>query len=300
MKKILWIGLFLFLTQSSWANEPLNIVATQTIFADLVKQIGGDKVNVTAVASPKFNLHFVQPKPSDVRKVAKADLYVNAGMDLEAWSDPLLEAAGKPELFRNGKRNVDLSKGVHILDVPEHQVTRAEGDIHLFGNPHFQMNPENAKSMAEEITTKLKAIDPANADYYEANKVSFLSRLETKISEWKNLCSHCKAQEIISYHDDIKYFADFLELKTEQYIESKPGIPPTPKHLQFLEDYVKAHQIKAIVLPTYYSKSVAEKLANRVGAKVVTISQEPGEVPDTDDIFSFFDFNLKQISEALQ
>ncbi len=301
MKKIyLAIILLLLLGKVSWANEPLNIITTQTIFADLVKQIGGDKVSVSAIASPKYNIHFIQPRPSDVRKVAKADLYVNAGLDLEAWSDPLLEAAGKPELFRNGERNLDLSKGVHLLEVPTHQVTRAEGDIHLFGNPHFQMNPENAKSMAEAITSKLQDVDPANVAYYENNKKTFLTQLENKIAEWKNLCSHCRGQEIISYHEDIAYFADFLGLKAEQFLEPKPGIPPTPKHLQFLEEYVKAHQVKAIVLPSYYAKSAAETLANRVGAKVVTIAQEPGEVPNTDDFFGFFDHNLKEISEALK
>ena len=278
----------------------LKIVATQTMFADIVQEIGKDKVDVKYIAPPKFNVHFIQPKPSDVRNVTKADLYVNAGLDLEAWSGPLLEAAGKPELFIGAERNLDLSKGITILNVPQQPISRSEGDIHMFGNPHYNMNPENAKIMAETILGKLKEIDPKSAYFYEENAKTFISRLEEKISEWKKLRADFKGQEIISYHEDIAYFADFLGLKAEQFIESKPGIPPTPKHLEFLEEYVKTNHIKAIVMPTYYPKDAAEKLAQRVGAKVVTICQNVGEIPGTDDTLSFFDYDFKQISEALK
>ena len=303
MKNILLSIFLLFanFSQICWADQkPLNIVTTQTIFADLVKQIGKDKVSVKAVASPKYNIHFIQPKPSDVRAVSNADLYVNAGLDLEAWSDPLLEAVGKPELFRNGKRNVDLSQGIRLLKIPDHPLSRAEGDIHVFGNPHFQMNPQNAKIMAKTLLEKLKEADPANASYYEQNAQAFLVKLDQKISEWKTLCADCTGKEIISYHDDIDYFADFLKLKAEQCLEPKPGIPPTPKHLAFLEDYTKNHPVKAIVLPTYFSGKEAQELSKRIGAKVVTICQGVGEVPGTDDFFSFFDYNFKQISEGMK
>lgn len=282
------------------ASQPLNIVTTQTIFADLVRDITGDKANVAAIASPKYNIHFVQPKPSDVRKVSQADLYVNAGLDLEAWSDPLLEAAGKVSLFRNRERNVDLSRGVRLFKVPTRQVSRSEGDIHLFGNPHFHMNPENAAVMVKTITQKLREIDPASAAYYEANAQSLVTRIDQKIAEWKKLCAHCRGKEIISYHDDIEYFADFLGLKAEQFLEPKPGIPPTPQHLAFLEGYVKEHRVKAIVLPMYYSRREAEKLAERVGVTVVTVCQGAGERPGTESFFDLFDYNVKQISEALR
>jgi zinc/manganese transport system substrate-binding protein len=294
--------LVLFFSQKLlFASEaPLKIVATQTLFADIVKQIGKDKVEVKYIAQPKFNVHFIQPKPSDVRNMTKADLYVNAGLDLEAWSGPLLEAAGRPELFSGAERNLDLSKGITILNVPNQPISRSQGDIHMFGNPHYNMNPENAKIIAMNILEKLKEIDPKDTSYYEENAKTFLSHFDEKISEWKKLCADFKGQEIISYHEDIAYFADFLGLKAEQFIEPKPGIPPTPKHLEFLEEYVKANHIKAIVMPTYYPKDAAEKLSQRVGAKVITICQNVGEIPGTDDTFSFFDYNFKQISEALK
>jgi zinc/manganese transport system substrate-binding protein len=282
------------------AAQKIRVVTTQALFGDLVKQIGGEKVEVVSIASPKFNVHFIQPKPSDVRKVAKADLYVNAGLDLEAWSDPLLEAAGKPDLFRSGPHNVDLSQGLRLLNVPKQAVSRSEGDIHLFGNPHFQMDPRNAKMMARTIADKLKETDPDDRQLFEDNLKAFLTKLDQKIAEWKAQCGHCDGKEIISYHDDIAYFVDFLGVKVEQFIEPKPGIPPTPKHQQFLEGYIKMHGIKAIVRPTYQPKDAAEALAKRTGARVVTICQNAGEEPGTEDVFGFFDYNIKQLSEGLR
>lgn len=279
---------------------PLKVVTTQAMYADLVKQIGGDKVDVKFVALPKFNVHFIQPRPSDVRNIARADLVVYTGLDLEAWWEPLLEAAGKPDLFPGRERSVDMSRGIRLLDVPDHPLSRAEGDIHLFGNPHFAMNPENVKIMAGTLYEKLSNVDPAHASSYEENYKAFISRLDGKISQWRSLCAGCRGQEIISYHKDIVYFADFLGIKAEQYLEPKPGIPPTPKHLEFLEGYVKAHKIKAIAMPTYFPRDAAEDLNKRIGGMVVTICQNLGELPGTEDVFSFFDYNFKQISDALK
>ena len=282
------------------AAETLKIVTTQAMYADIVKQIGKDKVDVKFVASPRFNVHFIQPKPSDVRHVAHADFVVWTGMDLEGWWEPLLEAAGKPGFFPGRDRSVDMSKGIKILKVPYHPLSRAEGDIHLFGNPHITMDPENMKIMASTVLDKLKEVDPMNASFYVENQRTFVSKLDSKISEWKTLCVHCKGQEIVSYHDDIEYFADFLGLKVEQFLEPKPGIPPTPKHLEFLQEYIKSNGIKAIVMPTYFPHDAAESLTKKIGGKVVTICQNLGELPETGDIFSFFDYNFKQISEALK
>ncbi len=297
---VLWGQCFMPLQPVSAAGETLNVVTTTTIFADLVKQIGGERVEVKAVASPKQNIHFYSPKPSDVRAVASADLYVNAGLDLEAWSDPLLEAAGKPELMRGRVRNLDLSKGIALLHVPTGNISRSEGDIHLFGNPHYTMNPENFKIMAKSVAEKLAEIDQSGAASYQENVNQFLSQLDTKLQEWKSLCQHCQNKEIISYHDDIAYFAQFAGLKSEQFIEPKPGIPPGPRHLAELADYAVQHPVGAIILPTYYSRATAEKLAERIGTRSVTIVQNAGEVAGSEGVIGFFDYNFRQISEALK
>lgn len=282
------------------ADGRLQVVASTTFFADLVKKVGGNHVEVKSVASPKFNVHFIQPKPSDVRNVSKADLFVFAGLDLEAWADPLLEAAGRPKHFRGGERNLDLSQGIRLLGAPEGPVSRTMGDIHIFGNPHYAMNPENLKIMAESIATKLSTIDPANAGSYRDNLRAFLGRLDTKIIEWKALCAHCAGKEIYSYHKDIDYLALFLGIRVEQYLEPMPGVPPTPRHLRFLEEYARKNSVRAIALPTYFPRETAEVLGRKIGAPVVTVCQHVGEIEGTEDIFNFFDMNIKNISQTLK
>lgn len=278
------------------AEAPLRIVTSTTVFADLAKQIGGEKVDVKSVASPKFNTHFIQPKPSDVRNVRKADLFVFAGLDLEAWADPLLEAAGRPELFRGASRNVDMSERIRLLKVPAGILSRAEGDLHLFGNPHYVMNPENFRIMANTLLRKLKEIDAANAIFYEKNAEGFLSRLEREIQKWKSACARCAEKEVIPYHDDFEYFAQFIGVKAEQFLEPKPGVPPSPRHLQFLEDYAKKNNVLGVVLPTYYPKDVAESFAKRAGISALPVYQSVGEAEGTENIFSFFETNVKNMA----
>ena len=302
LRKLLLIGSFLVLNQTALYAEPqpIKVVATTTSYASLVKEVGKDKVEVKSVASPKFSVHSIQPKPSDVRNVSEADLFVYTGLDLEMWMDPLVEAAGKPGFFRGREKAVDLSAGVPLLEVPTHQISRSEGDIHIFGNPHYWMNPENAKIMVETICKKLKEVDPVNASYYEDNKREFISKLDSKILEWKSLCAHCQGKEIISYHRDSEYLADFLGIKIGGYLEPKPGIPPTPRQIQYLEDTMKSRNLKVVIRPTFYPTGAAEFLAKKVGGNVTTVCQNPSELHELEDYLSLVDFNVKQLAEALK
>lgn len=285
---------------SARAAEKVRVVATQTLFADLVRQIGGDRVEVRHVAPPRFNVHFIQPKPSDVRALRKADLYVNAGLDLEAWSDPLVEAAGRPEFFRGAARSVDVSAGVELLKVPQQRPTRAGGDIHLYGNPHFTLDPRNARPICQVLVAKLKEVDPEGASTYDANHQAFLAKLDAKLAEWVARCAHCAGTEVLSYHDDVEYLADYLGLRIERFLEPKPGVPPTPRHLQELEAYARSGAVRAIVMPTYFPRETAESFGRRIGVPVVTVAQNVGEVEGDTDFFTFFDGNIGRIAEAVK
>lgn len=282
------------------AHAKLNIVATTTFNADLARKIGGERVEVKSVASPKFNVHFIQPRPSDVKNLHKADLYVNSGLDLEAWSDPLVEAAGRPEFFRGAARSVDLSAGIPLLNAPTGTVSRSEGDIHLFGNPHYHLNPENVKIMAHTLAEKLAEIDPSGANDYRANEAAFSAEMDLRIAAWKAAAAHCAGKEVYAYHDEVEYLADFLDLKLTQYLEPKPGIPPTPRHIAELEAYAKTHEVKAILQTTYFPRAASDALAKRIGATVVAIAHNVGETPEAADIFTLYEYDVKQISEALK
>jgi zinc/manganese transport system substrate-binding protein len=280
------------------AEAKLKVVASTVYFEDLVKRIGGDRVEAAHVAPPRFNIHFIQPRPSDVRNVSRADLFVFAGLDLEAWADPLLEASGNRKVFRGAERNVDMSAGIPLLKVPA-ALDRAQGDVHAHGNPHYTLNPEHLKTMAATLTAKLKEADPAGAAVYEANLERFELALEVKLAEWRSAVSGLRGKEIVAYHDDVAYLADFAGLKSEVFVEPKPGIPPSPKHLQFLQEYLPAQKVSGILSATYYPKGTLRELSGRTGVPVVEVPQSPGEVPGTEDVLTFFDHIFKTLRENL-
>lgn len=294
----LFVLVFL-LPRVAHAAQPLRVVATLSTFADLVKQVGGDRVEVATIASPRFNPHFIEPRPSDVLKVKKADLFVHAGLDLEVWRDPLLEAAGNPELFLGRQGNLDLSVGVSLLEVPDKPLSRVMGDIHIYGNPHYWLNPENARIMVLAIAAKLSELDPAHAGDYQKRLGDFLARLDQKSKEWKQLAAPVRGKEAIAYHNEWPYLAEFLGIKIEQFLEPKPGVPPGPKQLGFLETYMKEKNIRLIVQPTYFQRGSSEALAKRTGSKVVILCQNVRELPEASDYFSWMDYNVRQLVQAL-
>ena len=184
MNWLLGVGLLLWGGPPvSSADKPLTIVATMSTFADLAKTVGGERVEASYVASPKFNPHFIEPKPSDVLKVKRAALLIHAGLDLELWRGPLLDAAGNLKLFPGQSGELDLARGIALLEVPDHPTSRSEGDIHIYGNPHYWVDPENGRKMAQAICEKLAAIDPAHESDYRRNLTQFLARLDQKIPE---------------------------------------------------------------------------------------------------------------------
>ena len=279
---------------------PLKVVATLSVFADLVKQVGGGDVAVSFVASPRFNPHFIEPRPSDVLRIKQADLLVHGGLDLEAWRGPLLDAAGNTNLFAGSKGELDLSIGIPLLEVPTTPLNRLMGDIHLYGNPHYWLNPEHAKIMARAIAAKLADLDPAHQAAYEQRLATFLSQLDQRIAQWRQRAAAIRGREIVAYHNEWPYLTEFLGIKAEQFLEPKPGIPPTPKHLGFLETYMKAHGIRVIVQPTYFPREASEALAKRTGATVVTLCQNLGELPQATDYFAFIDYDVEQLVAALR
>ncbi len=291
--------IFVIVSQAS-AAQPLRVVTTLSTFADLVKQVGGDDVEVAYVAPPKFNPHFIEARPSDVLKIKKADLFVHAGLDLEAWRDPLLDAAGNPNAFPGQSGSLDLSKGIALLEVPDKPLNRLMGDIHLYGNPHYWLDPENGRLMAKTICDKLCEMDPAHCDPYHARLESFLKKLDQKETEWKPLLAVLHGKELLAYHNEWPYLASYAGFETRQFLEPKPGIPPSPKQLAFLQNYIAQKQIKAIIQPTYYPKDNSGRLAQRTGARLVVICQNVGELPQASDYLLMIDYDLRQIAATME
>ena len=281
------------------AATGLKVVATLSTFGDLIKTIGGDAVTVTSIASPKFNPHFIEPRPSDVLNVKRANVFAHAGLDLEAWRDPLVNAAGNTGIRPGSAGDLDLSRGIPLLEVPSANVSRAEGDIHVFGNPHYWVSPENGRIMAQTIAAKLSEMDPANQAKYEQNLAEFLSRLDPKIAEWKEKAKPLAGMELVGYHKSWPYLMDFLGTKMEQFLEPKPGIPPSPQQVDFLKNYMKANAIKVIVTSSYFSDKASQSLANDTGAKVLLLAQSVGETKEATDYIAMIDYDVNALIDAL-
>ncbi|MBI4356002.1 MAG: zinc ABC transporter substrate-binding protein [Candidatus Omnitrophica bacterium] len=286
--------------QPEAAARPLKVVATLTTFADLVKTIGDESVEVSAIASPRFNPHFIEPKPSDVLKVKRAQLFVHAGLDLEAWRGPLVDAAGNTRIMPGQPGELDLSLGIVLLEIPAQTPSRSQGDIHLYGNPHYWTDPDNLKIMARALCDKLSVLDPSHAAQYQQRLAALLLRLDQKTAEWRRALAAVQGQELVGYHNEWPYLMRFAGLHMEQFLEPKPGIPPTPRQVEFLEGYMRQHHIQGIVQSSYFLPQAAQVLAKRTGARVVILCQNVQELPACGDAIAAAEYNVQQLTAALR
>jgi len=279
--------------------EPLKVTATLSTFASLVELVGGEDVVVSTIASPRFNPHFIEPRPSDVVKVKRADLLVHGGLDLEAWRGPLVDAAGRSDLRPGGSRELDLSKGVALREVPSAQISRAEGDIHMFGNPHYWLSPESGVIMARGIEQKLAELLPERAGQLRQRREIFENALQKRMIAWRNLSSALKGREILAYHNEWVYLTEFLGLQGGQFIEPKPGIPPSPKHVEFLMKYLPEHHVGAILQSTYYPDNASKQLAAAANIPVLKLCQNVEELEACGDYIGMLEYNVQAIVRAM-
>lgn len=301
MKKAICIFILAVWTGMTGFAEPsLHVVATLSTYADLVKTVGVDRVEVKTVVPPKFNPHLIEPRPSDVLNVKRADLFVRTGLDLELWCGPLVDAVGNLEVRPGGARELDMSRGIFLLEVPDRAVTRAEGDIHVFGNPHYWLDPRNARIMAAAIADKLSTIDPAGAPEYRARHAEFDARLVAKIADWEASLAPLSGREVVGYHNQWPYFMAFCGIRMTRFLESKPGIPPSPKHLKELTDYMNANDVRVIGYSQIFSARAVKTLAKRANATPIVLVQNVGELPEASDYIAMIDYNVRQLTHALR
>lgn len=295
---ILWCALLLGVDRAA-AAERLAVVATLSAYGAIATAIGGERLTVQVVASPRYNPHFIEPRPSDVLRLKRADLFIHSGLDLEAWREPLVIAAARPAIRPGGPRELDLSTSVTLVGQLPASTTRAHGDIHLHGNPHYWLSPLNGRAIAQAIAAKLRAIDPNGAPTYTANEDRFLAALDEKIALWRRAAEPHRGKKLVAYHDEWIYLTTFLGLTIERFLEPKPGIPPTPHHVEEIERYIRSAAIPAIIQATFQPTDAAEALAARTGAKLVVVCQNVGELPAANDYIAFLDFNITTILGTL-
>ena len=299
MKKILLI-LCTILACALSAHAKLNVVATLPDFGSLAREIGGDKIDILTLAKPTEDPHFVDARPSFVVSLRGADVLIDGGAELEiGWLPPLLQNARDPKIEIGKPGRVQASQGIRLMNVPTN-VTRAAGDVHALGNPHFMNDPIIAKAVAQHIAQSFAAIDAANAAVYDANYKKFEATINAKLQEWGAAMLPFKGQKAVAYHDSWVYFAHRFGVNIDIFLEPKPGIPPSPSHLTEVIAQMKAQHIKAIIVEPFHDRRIAEKVASATGAKVVEFSQFPGGLPGTDSYVKLIDTLVSRLAAALK
>lgn len=286
-------------THLSWAG--LKVVTTTTDLASIAKEVGGSLIEVQALVKGYQDPHQIQPKPSYMVKMNRADLLIYQGLDLEiGWLPILIDGARNPSIRLGQSGHLDASVRILPLEIPVGEVDRSMGDIHPYGNPHYHLDPENGFIIAQSIFNKLSQLDPANSPQYKANLQQFLKRLEGKIKQWKDRMTPFKGAQIVTYHKLWSYFTNRFELRVLDTVETKPGIPPTTTHLVKLANQMNQKKIKLIVQATYYKSEFADILAGKTGGTALALPAFVGGTPEAKDYFTLFDTIIDKLTKVLK
>lgn len=304
MKAVILAALLLVPADSARAAA-LKVVATFPELADLAREIGGADVTVTGIARGVEDPHQIVMKPSFAVKLNEADAVIYNGLTLEhSFLPALLEAASNarmvPDTFQTcvGPGCIDCSKGVHILEKPA-DLSRAQGELHPAGNPHYELNPENGLVAAKNIADAFSRLDPAHAAGYKKNLEAYSAKLKAEVAELKKLAAALKGLKAVSHHADIAYLAEFTGLDFVDTVELKPGVAPTPPHLAKLVEEMKAQNVRLIVREQQYSPKNADWLAEQTGARVAVIAVMANAFPDAGSMIKFQQHNIKALLAAL-
>ena len=295
-----WFLLVPLLLLAPPAQAKLNVVATTPDLGSIAKEIGGDHIDLTVLAKPTEDPHFVDAKPSLILKLNRADVVIEGGAELEiGWLPRLLDEARNVKLASDSPGHVACSKGVPLKEVPT-SLDRSKGDIHAAGNPHYLVDPANAKIVARNITEALCALDEKSSAAYRANLQKFSQDLDAKLLEWQKKLEPFKGQQVVAYHNSWLYFGERFGLNIDLFLEPKPGVPPTPKHLAEVITKMKQDKIHVILVDPYLDRRTAETVAGKTGATVVDVAQFPGAIKGTEGGYiALLDYLVNSVAKAM-
>ncbi len=319
-------------------RAPVRVVATLPIYAEIAQEIGGSEVEVSAIANPNEDAHFVRPKPSFALDLRRADMFVTTGLDLELWVPTLLDRAGNSAVLEGGRGYVTAYTGITLLDIPV-SVDRSGGDVHVFGNPHLTTDPLRTLQVARNITVGLDRVAPERAAIFDDGLARFTDRIhrglfgdrlvellggETlerlalggtlfsfleeneyeghplldEIGGWLGRAEAFRGEQMICYHKNWAYFEERFQVRCADYVEAKPGIPPTPGHVADLIRRMRDENLDVLFAATYFGREKVQSVADRGGATLVRAPMMPGAVEGVDDYFSLVDHWVDGLAAA--
>jgi zinc/manganese transport system substrate-binding protein len=288
------------LASSAGAADKIQVVATTTDLKALTEAVGGDLVEVDALARGNQNPHDLEVRPSLMVKVRRADVIVLNGLDLDQWAEVVIQGANNPKVNPGAPGRVDASEGILVLEVPKTRVDRSMGDVHPMGNPHYTADPGMAPAVTANILNGLARVAPQSRAAFEHNRAAFLARLEQAQARWTEALAPVKGARVVVDHSLWAYFLTRFGLVQAASVEERPGIPATPSHVVKLIELIKGERIKVIMTVPWGDKKLAERIGQEGGAKVVLMAPAVGGVKGTDSYIETVDYNVKTLAQALR
>ncbi len=294
---ILCVAAMLVTTQ---ARAKLRAVASTSDVAAVLQAIGGARIELTTIARGSMDPHYLEAKPSYIVSLRKADLLAYNGLQLEiGWLPLLLDGARNRQIVWGASGHVAMSQGIDILEVPQGSLSRAQGDIHPEGNPHFTLHPRNVLRMAGTAREALARLDPESAAEYERNHATFVTALEAAIPRWEEQMRPYRGRELVCHHKQWEYLLAWLGLVPVDYVENKPGIPPSPRHLDEIERLLRERHIPLLLGATFDNTDPLERLAERTGTKLLVLPAAIGAIPGVETPVALFDHLVSELAQAL-
>jgi|SRR5215831_9093275 len=282
------------------AESKMQIMTATTDLAALAQEIGGEKVDVESIARGYQDPHFVEAKPSFLLKLRRADLLIVVGLELEiGWLPPLITQSTNPKIQVGAQGYFDASRFAKILEIPSGTVTRAEGDVHPQGNPHYWLDPDNGLRIAKGIADKLTQMRPSDAAYFAARYQAFEQKLKQADVAWMAEMKPYAGRKIVTYHRSWPNFAEHFGLNVVGYVEPRPGIPPSPQHTVELIGQMKRDGVKVVVVEPYFDLKTPNAIARDTSGTVVVLMPSVGGEKEITDYFKLFDYDIAKLKQAL-
>ena len=309
MKKLLtWSGLGLgcalvglLAAPPAYASGKLKIITTTEDLAALAREVGGDRVEVESIARGYQDPHFVEAKPSFILKLSRADLLIVVGLQLEiGWLPPLITQSRNGKVQVGARGYLDVSQACAILEIPTGQITRAMGDVHPLGNPHYWLDPANGRRMAQAIQAKLSELQPSDAAFFQQRYQDFDRRLAEAEKAWDQKMAPYRGYKVVTYHRSWPNFTKRFGLEVVGYVEPKPGIPPSPSHTLELINEMKRDKIKLILIEPYFDLKTPNAVARQTGSEVVVLLPSVGGEKEVTDYVKLFDYDINLLAGAIQ
>jgi zinc/manganese transport system substrate-binding protein len=295
------VAIALLAAGSAEAQGKLNVIATTEDLAAIGQEVGGDRITIESLAKGYQDPHFVEAKPSFILKLQRADLLIVVGRELEVgWLPPLVQQSRNAKIQAGADGYLDASLHARILDIPQGQITRAMGDVHPSGNPHYWLDPENGVVVARDIAAKLGRLRPGDQAYFDQRVTDFSNRLSEGMKRWQAQMAPYKGIKVVTYHRSYPNFADRFGLEVIGYVEPRPGIPPSPGHTLEVIQEMKRQQIKVILMEPYFDQKTPNSIASQTGARVVVLPPSVGGEKGVTDYIKLFDYDVNLLATAFR